>query len=325
MDTTIAAPVGVELPHDLGGVQVYIDGIQAPISSVSPTEITVQVPWELFDTNGSSLYVRLVRKNGQVVTTAAVPLVVSQENPGIFAESGDDPRPGLIYHSSSAATGNILIDGIATANDVVTVTIEDRSYTYTVVDGDTNATVRDRLVGQINGNPEEKVYALPILAFTRIRLIAKIEGPEGNKIAISATNNGASGILMNVTQPTLCCANVGGARVTDDNPAVPGEQVILYATGLGIVTPDSARENSVNGVPFNDNPQNVALESVSSLAGSRTANVIQAALKVGMVGVYEVILELNTDIPTDPKTQVTISQYIYTSNIVTFPVVRPKP
>jgi len=34
-------------------------------------------------------------------------------------------------------------------------------------------------------------------------------------------------------------------------------------------------------------------------------------------------LELNSDIPSDPFTQLTIAQDIYVSNIVTFPVVNP--
>jgi hypothetical protein len=39
------------------------------------------------------------------------------------------------------------------------------------------------------------------------------------------------------------------------------------------------------------------------------------------VGVYEVHLELNTDLPTDPNTEVTIAQSYQVSNIFTIPVV----
>jgi len=322
-ESTVSAPENAAiLPRELGGTQVYIDGIRVPLLYVSPTEIQAQVPWSVFDANSASLYVRTRRANGVVTSTTAVNLPVALENPGIFAESGDDPRPGLVYHSSSFATGTILIDGVAAEKDVAAVRIEDRTYSYTVLKDETNKTVRDKLIELINGNPDEKVIAEPIVQFERIRLRAKIEGPEGNKIAISAGNGVTSGVIMNVTQATLCCANVAGSRVTEDNPAVPGEQIIIYATGLGIVTPDAARENAVTGVAFNNTELNTPIEFVSSLAGGRTANVIKAALKLGLVGVYEVILELNSDIPTNSRTQVTIAQYIYTSNIVTFPVVK---
>jgi uncharacterized protein (TIGR03437 family) len=62
---------------------------------------------------------------------------------------------------------------------------------------------------------------------------------------------------------------------------------------------------------------------VSSLAGGSTANVISANLAPGMVGVYEVRLALGLGTPASPLTQLTISQWIYTSNIVTIPVVTP--
>ena len=50
-----------------------------------------------------------------------------------------------------------------------------------------------------------------------------------------------------------------------------------------------------------------------------------ASLQSGQVGVYEVHLELNSDLPTDPFTQLTIAQVDYVSNIVTVPVLNPKP
>ncbi len=43
------------------------------------------------------------------------------------------------------------------------------------------------------------------------------------------------------------------------------------------------------------------------------------------MGVYEVHLELNSDLPTNPDTQVTIAQSTYVSNIVTVPVYNPNP
>jgi hypothetical protein len=48
-------------------------------------------------------------------------------------------------------------------------------------------------------------------------------------------------------------------------------------------------------------------------------------LKQDAVGIYEVVLELNSDLPTDTRTQVTIAQDVFVSNIVTFPVFNPNP
>jgi len=111
--------------------------------------------------------------------------------------------------------------------------------------------------------------------------------------------------------------------VTEENPALPGETILVLATGLGLVKPDEARQRQITGVAYDGPVLNDPLEFVSSLAGGKTANVLTASLKQGTIGVFEVALELNSDIPTDPVTQVTIAQDIYVSNIVTFPVRNP--
>ena len=125
---------------------------------------------------------------------------------------------------------------------------------------------------------------------------------------------------MTATTARLCCANSG--PVTEENPALPGENIILLATGLGLVK-DGNKEFQYTGRPYNGPALNDPSEFVSSLAGGKTANVLSAGMKPGTVGVFEVVLELNSDIPTDPKTQVTIAQDVFVSNIVTFPVLNP--
>jgi uncharacterized protein (TIGR03437 family) len=57
--------------------------------------------------------------------------------------------------------------------------------------------------------------------------------------------------------------------------------------------------------------------------GTTTANVLSAGLKPGMLGVYEVQLQISSTLPTNPNTQLFIAQSVFTSNIVTIPVVAP--
>ena len=130
---------------------------------------------------------------------------------------------------------------------------------------------------------------------------------------------------LTVSNTATCCASAGGAPVTDDNPAIPGEIIKIYATGLGLVKPDDAKEGLATGAAYSGPEINDPLSFVSSLVGGRTANIISAGAKPGTIGIYEVLLQLNTDLPTNPQTQLTIAQDIYTSNIVTIPVVNPNP
>ena len=324
-DTTVSVPEDTKvLPRTLGGVRVYFDGIEAPLSMVSPTQINAQLPWEVGDANSSNAYVRIERAGGRVTTTSPVAVPLIPQNPGIFAVEGIDPRPGIITHFSDRATGTVSVDGTANAGDIATVTIEDRNYEYTVKSGDTLASIRDGVAALINAAADEKVEAFPAGVFTRIRLRAKVAGEAGNGITYTAKSNDGGQVIMTPTTPALCCANTAGSLITEANPALPGETIVVTATGLGKLKDNDSQALVRTGFAYDGPATNEPNEFVSSLAGGKTANVLYAALKPGFIGIYEVHLELNSDLPTNSKTQVTIAQDIYVSNVVTFAIKNPK-
>ena len=438
-DKPVAADLNANgLPLDMGGVQVYFDGIRAPLLLVSPNQINTQVPFEVSDSNSVSVYVRTVHADGTVTVTDALGIKIAVASPGIFAENGQDPRPAFAYHASSYGTAVISVDGTVTAGDFLTITIEDRVYTYTTNIGDTLASIRDTFISLINANPQERLFAFPAAQFTRIRLRAKVPGPDGNGIAIAAAQPGAgtatdtvvlggtivagdtvtvtiAGVsytytitatdtftsilnglasLINantgdvnvyaVAQPQLstlelvaratsstapntvtvvaavstnaqitatasgatllggapgvtatevltalsaetCCASRAGARITTDNPALAGEQIYILAAGLGVVLPVEATNQTTTGYQYHGPELNNPVSSVSATAGGLTASILSAGLKVGTIGIYQVVMQLEASIPTNPQTQLTISQDIYTSNIVTIAVYNPNP
>jgi len=332
-DAAAAADLSQDhLPLDLGGVQMYCDGIKSPLVFVSSTQVNGQIPFEILDSNNISCFVRIQHADGSVVATTAIAVPIDHSNPGIFAFEGAEPRVAIAYHTSSYATGTITVDGSIEAGDTGTITIGDRPYTYTVQAGDTLSSVRDAFVALINANPDEEVVAVPVAAFHRIQLRAKIPGPQGNSITFGATtdmgDNANVFLILTNLSTTLCCANRAGSPVTQANPAVPGETILVYGTGLGTVGPLEATQaedtgGKYKGPALNDPAQHDPQQFVSSLAGGSTANVISANLAPGMVGIYEVRLSLGLGTPPSPLTQLTISQNIYTSNIVTIPVIDP--
>jgi uncharacterized protein (TIGR03437 family) len=317
-----------EWPRGLAGVEVFFDGISSPIQSVSPTQIVAQIPIELRDTNASSCWIRAVKSDGSIQYSVPVGVPIIRQNPGIFAEDGVDPRPGIVTHYSSSATGTISIDGVAKADDVSIVTINGREYRYKTVAADVsesdpqraNFIVRDKLVELINASDPE-VEAFPSGLFSRLRLRSRKIGPDGNGTPIAVRTSEGSGVILTAFNTELCCANVAGARVTDENPAVPGETIVVLATGLGDITPEEDNIQFFTGVGYRGSEFNTPREFVSSLAGGRTANVLYSGLRPGLIGIYEVHLELNVDLDTNPATQLTIAQSFQVSNIVTFPVV----
>jgi uncharacterized protein (TIGR03437 family) len=327
-DIAVAADLSQEtLPLTMGGVQAYCDGNPAPLLYVSPTQVNAQIAFEFLDANSISCYLLVHHADGSVVASTAIAVPLDQQNPGIFANYGEEPRAAIAFHTSNYATGTVTVDGSAQAGNTGTITIGDRSYTYTVQAGDSLTSIRDALVAMINANTEEEVVAVPEAAFQRIQLHAKIAGPEGDGITFSASadmgDDAAVFLILTNDNTMLCCSNRAGSFVTPDNPAVPGETILVYATGLGTIEPANATAAEVTGSQYKGPALNTPRAFVSSLAGGTTANVISANLAPGMVGVYEVRLELGLGTQQSPLVQLTIAQNIYTSNIVTIPVIDP--
>ena len=323
--TASADTTQLALPTSLGGTQVYFNGIPAPLVMVSPTAINAQIPWELGDTTSINAYVRSVADDGTVMVTTAVAVTIVPANPGIYAQPGTTPSAGLIYHASSYATGIVSVDGTVTAGDTATVGIEERTYTYTVQSGDTLAGIRDALVNLINQDP--KVTATASGEFTRLILTARVQGPDGNDLPYTASASSTATVIMTAIGTALCCAAVGGSPVTQQSPAVPGELIYVYATGLGVPALNDANKGLIQtGIqypvdgPMTSPPQD-SDHFVNSIAGGSTADVISATLLPGSVGLYQVLLHLNPSLATDPYAQLTIAQGVYVSNIITLPIV----
>jgi uncharacterized protein (TIGR03437 family) len=319
--TAAADLTQLALPTSLGGTQVYFNGIPAPLVMVSPTAINAQIPWEVGDTTSINAYVRSVADDGTVMVTTPVAVTIVTANPGIYSQPGTTPSIGLVYHASSNATGIVSVDGTVTAGDTATVTIEDRSYTYTVQSGDTLAGIRDALVNLINADP--KVTATASGEFTRILLTARVQGPDANNLPYTASASASATVIMTAIGTALCCASVANSPVTPQSPAIPGELVYVYATGLGVPLLNDANKGLIQtGIQYPvGGPVTTPASFMNSIAGGSTADVISATLLPGSVGLYQILLHLNPSLATDPYAQLTIAQDVYVSNIVTMPIV----
>jgi hypothetical protein len=317
------------LPTKLGGTEVYFNGIPAPLTYVSPTQINAQIPWELGDSTSINAYVRSVMANGSIMVTSPAAVTIVPANPGVYSTPGTTPVIGIVQHASSYAMGIVDVQGSITAGDVAMVGIGDRNYSYTVLATDTIFTIRDGLVAAINssngGRGDPQVTAAPAGEYSRAILTSRIQGPEGDGISITATASTNSSLTMTAFTPTTCCSNVAGAPVTQSNPAIGGEFIIVYATGLGVpVLSNDVQSFIQTGVAYpNDAPITQPQSALSALAGGSTADVISASLMPGMVGVFKVVLHLNASLTANAYTPLTIAQDAFVSRPVTLPVSGP--
>ena len=132
-DQTATAPPGAKkLPTSLGGVQVYFNGVVAPLLYVSPSQINSQVPWSFVSTTTANAWVRIQREDGSISVTNPEAITIVGANPGIFTQPTklSDPRPAAMLHSSSYATGVISVDGSIKAGNVGTICIGSNADAY---------------------------------------------------------------------------------------------------------------------------------------------------------------------------------------------------
>jgi len=316
------------LPTTLGGTQVYLNGIQVPIYSVSPTQVVAQVPWEFTDVTSVNAYVRSVMGDGSIMVTSSVAVSIVPANPGIFTIPNTNPTVAEAFHASSAAVDLLSVDGAVAAGDIATVSIGTLTYNYTVQSFDTLDSVRDAMIALLNTDPQ--VTARAADAFDRIILQARIQGPEGNSIAVTASTSSGASLTTTAFSPTLCCANVAGAPITYQNPAEAGEIITVYATGLGLpvsnptYTPLIATDQMYPlGAPDTLPPATVNGEQtfVAATCGGSTADVLSATLLQGSFGTFAVMLHLNSGLQTNIYTICTIAQGSYVSNQAVMTVV----
>src|ERR1022692_4962169 len=325
--TVSADPTATQLPTQLGGTEVYFNGIQSPLVYVSPTQINAQIPWEVGDTTSISAYVRSVMSDGSIMVTTPVASTIVPANPGVFTQLGtSNPAIAVAMHASSYANAVVSVDGGVTAGNLATVTVAGRNYSYTSQSTDTLDTIRDNLVIQLNNDPQVSAVAAGV--FDRIILTARVQGPEGNGIPITATaSGGASNSSVSLTMTALdaetCCGNVAGAPITQTNPALPGEIIEILGTGLGVpVLSDLVTPFIQTGAKYPANgPITSPQESVSAFVGGSTADVMQATLLPGSTGIFEILLHTNSGLASNPNALLTIAQDVYVSNQVTVPVV----
>src|SRR5260370_26194202 len=157
-------------------------------------------------------------------------------------------------------------------------------------------------------------------------LTAKAPGQAGNGIEITGTNSTSASIIITALNAQTCCASVAGSMVTTDNPAVPGEVISIFATGIGLANAGDGSSVGVTGQVFQGPANNTPGVPVDNAqVGGRTANVLSAGLAPGTLGMYQIDLQISDQLTTNPNTQLYIAQSVFTSNIVTIPIVAPAP
>jgi hypothetical protein len=193
-------------------------------------------------------------------------------------------------------------------------------------------TIRDALVKIINADPNVAVVASAASLYLRLILTDKTPGVDPSPPVITTTTNATA--LISVTAlntadssgntTTLGGNTLAGLPVDNNNPAQPNEVIEIMATGLGTISPTDASNLALTGQPFSYTGVNYPNVTVDDAQVDHfTADIVQAYYVPGMVGVYNVTLQLNGGVATNPFAQAYIAQSGYVSNFVTVNVLNP--
>lgn len=326
--TPVVAALNGSVPTSLAGVEVFMDGIPAPIYRASGRQIITQIPFSFTDRNSTSIYVRTTFSDGTVKVTNATPVYIAPANPGLFATAatpGQSPvlRPAAgAFHQPGNPQAVVSVDGTITAGNTATISVNGRAYTYTVQSSDTLTRVAQGLINAINNPGDPQVTASLAGAFSRIVLMAKQPGAAGNGIPISTSVSSSATVGLTAETNATCCNVTPGSAITTGNPAVPGETISVSATGLGVVSDytNTAQNHTVAGQPYNGPVPNNAVNSVFATINGTTAELVSAGLPTGSYSIYQVQIVVPSTLTTNALSQLYIAQNAFVSNIVTLAV-----
>lgn len=388
------------LPFSMNNCTLYVDGTRAPLLYVSPTQINAQIPYFFTDRTSTSLYLRTAHADGTVTATTPIAVTIVPQNPGLFAFPGNDPRPGIFYHASSAAFDIVDINGIPQAGDGLVISIGPYVQQYTgtvqvvqntntitgvntawtsdmvgggiaISDGfyiiasvnsatsitlttnyvgptgnafiglvtwggtnyiynetatDTIATATQGMVNVINSAGDPYVYAVLNDEYNRFILYSYVDGPAGEGINVfqqnftTSTNTAGANISATVYSAATCCDHPANNPVTLDDPAIPGEALYTFATGLGPANPSVIDTGQIYRGGTDYGPA-VYVDSI--LVQGIAATPMNITPVPNSVGVYYVEFALNSGVSTNTLSQLTIAQQLFVSNVVTLPIVIP--
>jgi uncharacterized protein (TIGR03437 family) len=111
---SIAQAGAIPLPTTLSGLCVIFDGVAAPIFSVSPLQVNVQVPWELAGKTTAQVSIA-----SDAAASAPVTVNLARIAPGIFTHSDNGQGPGRIVHSSDFSF--VSTSNPATIGEVISI------------------------------------------------------------------------------------------------------------------------------------------------------------------------------------------------------------
>jgi uncharacterized protein (TIGR03437 family) len=157
---------------------------------------------------------------------------------------------------------------------------------------------------QVNGNPAPLFFASP--GQINFQMPFEVQGQTSAQVRVSVLgiNTPEVSVPLAAAAPGLFTTSQDGkgfvvalhgadnTPISASNPARAGETIVVYATGLGAVTPAVA-----SGAPAPSNPLATTQTPATATIGNDAARVVFSGLAPGFVGLYQINLEVPPGAP----------------------------
>jgi uncharacterized protein (TIGR03437 family) len=254
-------------------------------------------------------------------------LAVFLSGPAIWAE-GSRRVPAPTYSASSIVNAASNQGGPIAPNTIVSLYGTDLAYvTRGITPEDLHGQILPTtlsgtgvriLVGKLNAN----VYFISPTQINFLVPASLLPGPVDVQIGLDSRYGPAAKITLMPAAPALFQADtqfvVGtrpdGSAVSKDSPALPGEIIVLYATGLGI-----ADRNLPDGqLPTMAYPIQRSGEFRVRIGGTLLASssVYYVGVTPGFAGLYQINLKLPDTIDQNPEIRVGFDDQMSPANVL---------
>jgi uncharacterized protein (TIGR03437 family) len=223
--------------------------------------------------------VRVLKPGASGSSPAAAPAISQVVNAASF-------QPGI------EAGSWVMIQGVGLANGT-------RVWQTSDFNGNDLPTQLDGVSVTIDGIPAYVEYISP----TQINVQAPSDSTLGN-VQVVVDNNGAlsapataqlqaaaPAFFMSPSYNVYASVIPGYIPVTASTPAMPGDLVVLWCTGLGPTNPPTPAGTIVIGAPAT-----AALPAVT--VGGMQVPVVSSVLTTGTAGLYQITIRLPADLPS---------------------------
>ncbi|MBV8819569.1 MAG: hypothetical protein JO022_14510 [Acidobacteriaceae bacterium] len=152
-------------------------------------------------------------------------------------------------------------------------------------------------------SPNQINFLVPVILIPGpSQVIVTINGLAGPSIPITLA--ATSPAFFQLDQQTVVASHIDGSVVTADNPAHPGQIVVLYATGLGMVNPPLT--NLAVATAAAQLKQLAALKITLDGNQVDASHVPYAGVCPGFAGLYQINLQLPDSVGPNPELRVAL-------------------